>query len=122
MSSSIATMLIVIGLWLGLALSCCGSARSNSSATRQAKYQVSGTGLASLTYSNAQGGTEQKEVQLPWSTSFAVRDGAFLYLSAQNKEEHGSITVDILVDRQILKTSTSEGGYTIASASYSCCD
>lgn len=115
-------MLMVIGLGLGLTFACCARSGSAPTANHTAKYQVSGRGLASLTYSNTDGGTEQRKVQLPWSTTFTARPGQFLYLSAQNNEETGSITVDILVDRQIRKSSTSEGGYTIATAKYTCCE
>lgn len=81
-------------------------------------YRVGGrTTSASLTYQNAQGGTEQKKVQVPWASTFNARSGAFLYLSAQNQQDTGTISCEILVDNVVVKTSTSEGAYTIASCS-----
>jgi len=81
-------------------------------------YRVSGTAKgASLTYANAQGGTEQIEVKIPWQQSFTVKKGAFLYLSAQNIGESGSVTAEILLDGRAWKSSTSSGAYVIASCS-----
>lgn len=96
-----------------------GSGRAvPSKSTYLIGYRVTGTtSAASLTYENAQGGTEQKKVSVPWDTSFYAAPGAFLYLSAQNEREVGSITCEILVDNKVVKTSTSGGGYTIASCS-----
>jgi len=63
----------------------------------QVKYEVVGSGsaslacsallpcLASLTYRNASGGTEQATVQLPWSMTFSGTTGQVLYLSAQKQ-------------------------------------
>lgn len=87
------------------------------------EYKVTGTThAASLTYNNAGGDAEQRDISLPWNKSFEVEYGTFLYISAQNKEEFGSITTTILVNGKQVKSSTSEGGFVIASSSYSCCD
>jgi hypothetical protein len=84
----------------------------------QIVYRVSGSAaFASMTYTNAQGGTEQTEKQLPWEVAFSAQAGAFLYLSAQNSMQLGGVTCAILVDGVVAKTSTSEGGYKIASCS-----
>ena len=95
---------------------------------RTVTYRVSGkTAEASLTYQNAQGGTEQEDVQLywvpagggrnprPWEKTFTAPPGTFVYLSAQNKTafDHDLI-VEILVDGQPWKSSTSVGAYKIA--------
>jgi hypothetical protein len=86
-------------------------------------YKVNGTARsASLTYNNEQGGTQQRRVVLPWEESFVMRPGAFLYISAQNQNDHGSLTVTITVDGKQYRSSYSSGPYTIASASGRCCE
>lgn len=82
-------------------------------------YRVKGTARsAMLTYRNAQGGTEQRDVVLPvdsaWEASFEVGEGAFLYVSAQNRGEAGSLTCEILVNGRSLTTSTSDGAYVVS--------
>jgi hypothetical protein len=93
------------------------------SATLQAttylvRYRVSGTtSKASLTYQNPQGGTEQTVVDVPWEQLLTFRRGDFVYLSAQNEQDHGSIVCEIWINGTKWKESTSSGGYTIASCS-----
>ena len=78
-------------------------------------YRITGTAKrADLTYNNASGGTEQKTVALPWSQSYTVPAGGFLYVSAQNDGQSGSVTCEIVVNGGTVKTSTSEGAYKIA--------
>jgi hypothetical protein len=85
-------------------------------------YYVEGsTSSASLTYNNEQGGTQQEKVSVPWQKTFSMRGGNFIYISAQNQESYGDITVRIVVDGKEFKRSNASGGYTIASASGSCC-
>jgi hypothetical protein len=85
-------------------------------------YFVEGSARsASLTYSNEQGGTEQDKVMLPWQKTMSVKEGRFLYLSAQNQDQYGDITVRITVNGREVKRSTATGAYSIASASGSCC-
>ena len=92
-----------------------------SSKPRTVIYSVDGTAnTASLTYQNAQVGTEQEEVRPPWSKSLSVNSGSFVYISAQNQEDHGSITVRISVDGIEFKRSDARGAYTIATASGRC--
>ena len=83
------------------------------------KYEVRGDGCyrASLTYSNAQGGTEQYDVKLPFSKSYLMKLGDFAYVSAQNDNDRGKITCRIYVDGVEWKKSTSSGAYVIASCS-----
>lgn len=85
------------------------------------RYEVTGSASgASVTYTNADGGTSQENnVGVPWSRSFDVDDGdyTFLSISAQNEGEYGTITVTIYVDNTPFKTSSSAGEYAIADAS-----
>ncbi len=85
-------------------------------------YEVSGTASrVGLTYSNAQGGTEQIEVSLPWKKGFTIEGKTALYISAQNQGEHGSVRTRIMAGSQVIKESSSDGAYKIASASVLCC-
>jgi Mycobacterium membrane protein len=121
--AALAIILTGIGLVVFLAVFS-NTSRPRDNADYQVTYDVVGehTNYASLTYSNASGGTEQvDEVRLPWSKSFTASYGEFLYLSAQNKDEQGSITIYITVNGNPIKTATSSGAYTIATASDRCC-
>lgn len=71
-----------------------------------------------LTYENKSGGTEQiDDASYNWSYSFTGEVGQFVYISAQNNNNSGIVTVNISVDGEIYKTSTSTGAYVIATAS-----
>ena len=88
-------------------------------------YVVKGNGTsAALTYANEQGGTVQETVRVPWHTSFDVRAGAFLYLSATTAYGDG-VAVEILVDGSEFKraagSASAAGGAVSARASGSCC-
>jgi hypothetical protein len=90
-----------------------------TSSTYSVVYNVYGIGTnrASLTIENETGGTEQKDVTLPWSETFTAEYGQFVYLSAQNDKDSGTIKCEILVNNQTLQSSTSDGAYAIASCS-----
>lgn len=86
---------------------------------REVTYRVEGRGtaVADVTYTNESGGTSQQEgVTLPWTYRFTSKPGLFTYISAQNRNVSGQITVKIIVDDQIVKQSRSSGQYVIASA------
>jgi hypothetical protein len=79
-------------------------------------YQVGGsTNTAFVTYRTA-GGIQQKEVSVPWSETVSVLHGAFLYISAQNRQRQGSgtVSVQIMYKRQVLKEAASEGAHAAA--------
>jgi hypothetical protein len=81
-------------------------------------YRVKGTTTrAALTYENAQGGTEQTEVAVPWEKTFTFDHGDFVYISAANRNDRGTIVCEIWVDGEKWKESTSQGAYTIATCS-----
>jgi hypothetical protein len=94
------------------------STTTGGSSTYHVTYSVTGTAHgASVTYENAQGGTEQGTYALPWTISFTMKYGDFAYISAQNYWNKGSVTCTILLDGKTWKTSTSEGAYVIADCS-----
>jgi uncharacterized protein (UPF0333 family) len=77
--------------------------------------RVDGSSSAAfITYNNAQGGGEQVEVTIPWEKGFTVSESIFLYVAAQNKNDTGTVNCKISVDGKTLKTSSSSGGYVIA--------
>lgn len=83
------------------------------------EYEVTGNAPSvDITIENEQGGTSQyADVPIPWDYEFARTAGEFVYVSAQNQTDHGSVTVTIYVDGSNWKTSTSNGAYVIATAS-----
>lgn len=108
-------------LFIVLLLVLCSACATQKS--HRATYEVGGTAKSvSLTYTNESGGTEQREVDLPWSKTFSVRDGDFLYISAQDQGGSGDVMAYIIVNGNTKKSAHSSGPYTIATSSYTCCD
>lgn len=122
MTSSITSLLLVFGLWFSFAFLCCGGGRYTSPGAYKVTYRVDGDDRASLTYTNATGGTEQHEVKLPWTLTFNGRYGEHLYLSAQDKGRNTAIVVSITVNGRIVKDAISSQQYGIATASDRCCE
>lgn len=80
--------------------------------------EVSGDGGASITYINADGGTEQIDTRdLPWSKNFECSGRKYLYISAQAKNYNSDISVKIRVDGVDIKDAKSHGDFVIASVS-----
>lgn len=86
-------------------------------------YRLTGsTRAASITMENETGNTEQfKETTTrnsfdlgPYEKTFTVPVGTFVYISAQNDRDTGSITCEILYDGVVAETATSTGAYVIA--------
>lgn len=96
------------------------NACSMSTTTKHSvKYEITGTSTSvNVTLNNATGGTEQfSDVTVPHTYTYDDYTSSFLYISAQNNGETGSVTVKIYLDGVVTKTSTSSGAYTIATAS-----
>ncbi len=114
------TVFIIVVI-LGIAFGTCGdgSESPTSPTTYLVKYEVTGSAdSVSLTYQNDSGGTSQtSNSYLPWTYTFLAQKGDFVYISAQNNGEYGSVTVRIYLDSTQVKTSTSSGAYVIATAS-----
>jgi hypothetical protein len=82
------------------------------------EYSIGGSAAAvGLTYRNATGGTEQRDVRLPGSLSFNAVAGQFVYISAQNRTNTGDVHVSITVDGRPLQEATSTTPFGIAAAS-----
>lgn len=82
-------------------------------------YVIEGTAQrVDITYENGSGNAEQlSDVPLPWEYSFDGASGDFLYISAQNQGETGSVTCNIYVNGVLEETSTSSGRFVISTAS-----
>lgn len=81
-------------------------------------YHITGSAKsANVTYTNEQGGTEQKTITLPWKRIYFMLPGKFAYISAQNQGDRGSVTCSIELDGSTAKESTSSGAYVIATCS-----
>lgn len=82
-------------------------------------YEVTGTARnASLTITNQEGGTEQFEsVAVPWRKTLRVEAGEFVYVSAQNNGEFGTVGCRISANGATVESATSSGAYVIASCS-----
>ena len=114
--------IIIILLVLSVLLSCEFITEKDKSPI-PVEYKAScTTGLVDLTISNKDGGTSQfDDMTIPWSYSFEVDNPEygyfFVYVSAQNQQSSGTVTVQIYVDGSLYKSSTSTGAYVIATAS-----
>jgi hypothetical protein len=89
-------------------------------ATPFVSYRVTcDSGTVDITYETSGGGTSQAiGVSTPWNYFLErPRNGDFLYVSAQNKQDHGSITVEIRMGDRVYRTETSTGAYCIATVS-----
>ncbi len=83
------------------------------------RYEVTGTAESvDITYENLNGGISQVTgLPLPWSITITGNPGDYVYLSAHNKGESGSITVTIYDDGDVFKRATSQGSHVTASVS-----
>jgi hypothetical protein len=78
-------------------------------------YKITGTAkLASITMTDATGGIEQSTHNLPFTYDMEVQHGAMLSLLAQNQGDKGTVKCEIVTNGEVVKTSTSEGAYVIA--------
>ncbi len=94
---------------------------SNNSApkTYSIEYRITGTAeRVDVTLSNETGGTEQFDnKRVPYSMEFEAVEGAFLYISAQNQDDRGTVKCSILVEGIEVREAESSGAYVIASCS-----
>lgn len=93
--------------------------KQSSRTTMDIEYRITGTSdTVSITMENASGGTEQYDSRrVPYSYEFVAQEGQFLYISAQNNGERGTVTCEIVINGVVEKEATSQGAYVIASCS-----
>jgi hypothetical protein len=102
-----------------------GAAAAPTKDTRTVVYKVTGTTTqASLTLQTASGTSQQNDVDVPVMSksgteglTYEVEPYSFVYVSAQNSKDTGSVTCSIEVDGVVIATNTSSGAYAIASCS-----
>ena len=85
----------------------------------QVTYRVTGSpgATADVTYENEGGNGEQQDgVRLPWTKTYQMEYGDFMYISAQILID-GRIKCEIMVDGKVAETAESTGRYVIASCS-----
>ncbi len=82
-------------------------------------YEITGTAESvDVTLNSASGGTEQySNVSVPHSYRYSNFQDDFLYISAQNNGDTGTVTVKIYVNGKLVKSASSSGAYVIATAS-----
>jgi hypothetical protein len=121
----IASVVLVIGIAAGTnsSKSSVSNVETTSTDRHEVTYLLSGTTReASITYSTPNGGTaQQSDIDVPLVTKSGhvgivqtFGKGDFVYLSAQNSLDSGTITCTIQVDGVTVLTNTSSGAYVIA--------
>jgi hypothetical protein len=101
------------GLFLTLFLTSC---EKDILAPTEYYYEVTGTsGRYSVTLEGAPKGTAQySNVGNGWKYTWTGGNGRWLYISAQNQNSTGSVTVKIVKNGKVVASQTSNGGYVIA--------
>jgi uncharacterized lipoprotein YajG len=80
--------------------------------TVNVRYEVSGTAATiGVTYRNATGAVEQRDVQGSWSYDFQAKQGALVTLRAANKTTVGTVRCRVLIDGVVFKEAESEGAW-----------
>lgn len=89
-------------------------------------YRVDGTAQSASITATTPGGMQQHDVALPMTTtsgevglSFQSSPGEFVYISAQNRSDEGTVTCSIMLDGLVVATNTSTAAYGIATCEYS---
>lgn len=106
---------ILTVLLVGMLVSCSNPFDSSI----DVRYEVTGTAESvDITYENLNGGISQvSSMPLPWSITITGNPGDYVYLSAYNRSETGSITVTIYDDGDVFRRASSQGGHVTASVS-----
>jgi hypothetical protein len=105
-------------MWSALSSPSTSTSTGRPSSTYSVRYYVSGTAdRASLTLENQSGNTEQITVDLPWSKELTLEYGDFMYISAQNEDDRGTINCAISVNTITVEQASSNSAYGIASCS-----
>jgi len=104
-----AALAFIVSLPLVLATSC----KKDLKDVKYAVYCAS----CDLTYENQGGNTEQITMSGSWDYEFPAEEGTFVYLSAQNNNNSGTVSVQISVDGGVIEEASSSGAFVIATAS-----
>ena len=112
-------LVLLSALTLGIALITQGGSNTSTGSTQstglsQVTYSVTGSSSEGTITYTTNSGTEQASAGPPWSRDLAIESGTFVYISAQNGSEFGSVTCTITVDGIVVSTNTSTADYGIA--------
>jgi hypothetical protein len=124
--SAVRIILVTTAVIFGVAFF--ASMVDTATTTHTVVYKVGGTATqADITYEGPNGDTaQQSNVDVPLTRVSDggegmilknMRSGDFLYISAQNQNDSGTITCSIEIDGRVVETNTSYGGFTIATCS-----
>jgi len=69
-----------------------------------------------ITFNSKFDETIQTNARGGWHEIFRVEKGHFVYISAQNQLEEGTVKVEILIDEELFRSSSQTGAYVIATA------
>lgn len=98
-----------------------GASQQPAAAGHTVKIEVTGTASSvDITYQDLASNDPAQDSgrAVPYWRSWAnIPDGTFVYISAQNDDDSGSVTCEITVDGILWKTTTSNGGYVICTSS-----
>jgi hypothetical protein len=110
MKLKIKTLIALSLLWVAI------SGCTKESMQSDYKYEVSGTaGDYSITCEGAPSGTVQySNVGSGWAYTWKQTGTRWLYMSAQNNTDSGTVTVKIIRDGKVVAQQTSSGAYVIA--------
>lgn len=76
------------------------------------RYEVRGTAAdIAISYRNATGATEQRDVRAGWVMEFSVLTGSYVGVTAFNKTGGGTVICRLLVDGVVVQKAESVGGY-----------
>lgn len=91
-----------------------------SSQTYEVRYRITGTAERTHVTLATPHGTEQRQVNIPYTSPIETfRPSEFAYVSAQNDNNNGPITVEILHRDQVVRTATSQGPFAVAVTKWS---
>jgi hypothetical protein len=92
---------------------------TSSSSGYLVSYTVGGYATSvDVTYQSLNGSEQANGAPTPWQSSvYQMQKGDFVYVSAQNDDDSGSVTCEIQVDGHIAVTHTSTGAYAVATCS-----
>ncbi len=110
MKLNIKTLIALSLLWMAI------TGCTKESMQSDYKYEVSGTaGDYSITCEGAPSGTVQySNVGSGWAYTWKQTGTRWLYMSAQNNTDNGTVTVKIIRDGKVVAQQTSSGAYVIA--------
>jgi hypothetical protein len=86
-------------------------------------YMLSGSSDDfNITYTGNEAATFQEpHASKSWKKTFTVKDGEFVYFSAQSNTQKARIKVKILVNGKVFREAEAEGDYAIATAAGCIC-